>query len=195
MTITKRDTVEDIMLKQAALFNMGSDRIYNTVKDIEAPLFVALRQRGRPDKKLAPRSVNVITMQELDTIENRKTGYDYFKTCLAVMLEIDEEEVKNLRFLRAFRYFLEVQKELKQAAKEWKRLNLPLTPEERRAKVKRPNRGMLSICRQYVQLMSGAATREEAWTTPWRIIHEAFEGSFYDTLEQRRYHEIMMKKK
>lgn len=195
MEIKPEHTVGDIMMKKVALFSLGNDRIYNAIKDLPIPEHIGLRTGLiAPNKSIPVRSVHELTMQELDAIQNRKTGYDYFCTCLAVMLKIEEEDVQKLQFIRSYRYFLNIQKELKMVAKEWKKLEMPLRKEEKQAKVKRPNRGLVSMCRQYVQLMNGSVTTEQAWETPWRIVYEAFEGAFYDNLEQRRLSDIMMSK-
>uniref|UniRef100_UPI00405650B4 hypothetical protein n=1 Tax=Alistipes sp. TaxID=1872444 RepID=UPI00405650B4 len=188
MIISSSSTVKEVMLKDFALFDMAQDRIFEKVQNYELPTHLHLK-RWHGDRKLKTRRVSEITMQELDAIEHRSGGFEDFAKTLSVMLELKEEDVLNLRFIEAFRYFIEVNKELKAVAKRWASLKMPLTAKERKAKVKRPNRGMLAVCRQYVQSMNGAITTQEAWETPWVEVYEAFESAYFDALEQRKAHE------
>lgn len=187
MTITHKDTVSRVMVENSAIFNLANNSIYEELKDREKAVFVPLSRKMRPDKVLPARSVKAITMQELDTIQNNLTGYEYFEKVLAVMLKIDEKEVKDLRFLYAYRYFIEVLKELKDVAKLWGSLKLPLTAQERKAKVKRPNVGLFGICQSYNEAMGGGPNGvQDAWQRPWVEVFSYMQQKYYDTLEQRR---------
>ena len=188
MKIDSKDTVESVMLENAAVFNLANNAIYEQLKDRECPKYVPMRLKfGIRDRKIRARSVREITMQELDTLQNTLSGYKYFEKALAVMLSIDEADVKNLRFLWAYRYFIEILKELKDTANKWKSLKLPPTKEERAAKVKRTPIGIFGICQSYAEAMGGGPKGvHDAWETPWVEIFSYMQQKYYDALEQRR---------
>lgn len=180
--ITPQSTVREVMIQNNVLFNIAQAQIFENVKDRELPEYVSVTPQREPRKRLPVRKVAEISMRELDTIECRTTGYEYFEKVLAVMLRIEEREVQHLGFIRAYRYFLEVNRELKDVAKKWASLKIPSNG--KKIKIKRPNRGMLPVVQQYVQIMNGAVSPEDAWGTPWVEVFVAMESKYYDALEQ-----------
>lgn len=205
MKITPKDTVSDIVMHNRALFGLGAKRIIKTIQDFPEPEFVPMKRRMRFDKRLPVRDIAGITMGELNAIEARKPSYEYFCIVLGVMLglvkfnrmgidgnpdwtagfSVDEEQIGRLRFIRAQRYFIAIQKGLEDIGKSWKKLEMPLTATEMKARVKRPNRGLVAVCRKYCQIMNGAVKMDEVWNTPWATVYEAFEACKCDNLEQR----------
>ncbi len=196
MNISAKDTVKSVMVDNSAIFALGNNLIYEALRDRKKTDFVPLSRGLLADKHIPTRSVKEITMQELDTIQNNLSGYEYFEKALAVMLNIEEREVVNLRFLHAYRYFIEILHELKEVAKMWGSLKLPLTAEERRAKVKRPNATLYGICQSYAEAMGGGPKGvQDAWTTPWVEVFNYMQTKYYDVLEQRKMMEQAKRKK
>lgn len=212
MIIRRCDTVADVILRNGALFSMGVPQITEQIAERPAPTYIPMRRRGWFDKKLKTRNIDSITMGELDTIEQHLPTLEHFEQVLAVMLglykfkkvtngipdwtagiEINNAAVHRLRFIRAYRYFIEIENQLKTVGKAWKKLEMP-KGKDSVTTIKRPNRGMQSVCREYIQLMQGAVTTEQAWNTPWPIVYEAFEDQKYKNLRQREEHERMKAK-
>lgn len=214
MKITPRNTVHDVVLRDNALFRLAVRDIVDTLKDVPAVNYVPLKRRFWFDKKIKVRGIEGLTMGELNAIEVRDPSYQSFCTVLAVMLglvkfnktlpdgkpdwtdgfSIDEKQIGRLRFLRAQKYFMDIQLGLEQLGKAWKKLEMPLTANERKAQIKRPNRGLSAIVRKYCQLMNGAVNKTDAWNTRWADVYEAFEACRNDNLEQRKLHELSMPK-
>lgn len=214
MKITPKDTVGDIVMRNRTLFSLGAARIVAAVEGLPSPEYVPLKRRAWFDKRLPVRDIAAITMGELNAIEARDASYDYFCTVLGVMLglvrfhktrpdgtpdwtagfAVDEERIGRLRFIRAQRCFIEVQRGLEEIGKSWKRLEMPLTPAEMKARVKRPNRGLVAVCRKYCQIMNGAVKMDEVWNTPWAAVYEAFEACKHDNMEQRAIYEATKSK-
>ena len=215
MTITPKDTVQDIVVRQKALFSMGAGRIVAALRATPAPKYVPLARRWWRDRRLRTRDMATLTMGELSVVEARQPSYEYFCTVLGVMLglvrynrmlpdgnpdwtagfSIDTERIGQLRYLSAQRYFMAVQEGLEGIAKAWKKLEMPLSAAEMKARIKRPARGLVSVCCRYCQLMNGAVKMHEAWNTPWSTVYEAFEGCKYDNMEQRKMYEMNKPKK
>lgn len=214
MKITEKDTVKDVVIRNAALFRLGSAKIAKAMEDIKSIGTVRMKRRFGFDRRLAVKDVGAITMGELNAIESRKDSYEYFCVVLGIMLElvkhhatlpdgrpdwtagfsIDNEAIGRLRFIDAMRCFIDTQKGIEAISKRWKSLEMPLTANEIKARVKRPNRGLVAVCRQYCQMMNGAVRKDDVWCTPWAEVYEAFESLRNDNLEQRRLHEIMTPK-
>lgn len=173
MKITPKDTVSDVVMRNRALFSMGTERIVKAIQGLPEPEFVPMKRRMWFDKRLPVHDIADITMGELNAIEARKPSYEYFCIVLGVMLgltkfnrigvdgnpdwnagfSIDEEQIGRLRFIRAQRYFIAIQKGLEGIGKSWEKLEMPLTAAEMKARVKRPNRGLVAVCRKYCQIM------------------------------------------
>lgn len=187
MTITPRHTVKEICTGNATLFAMGNERIFAEIKALPKVEELRLR-RGRrysKDQVISARSLSGITMLELDIL-NKTDDKRYFFKLLSVMLNISENEVGNLRFIRAYRYFIECIDQLGKIAKKWAELEMPMTAEEQQTHVKQPNRGMVSVCRQYAQLMGGSVRFDDVWNMPWGIVYEAFEAERCKNLQMRK---------
>lgn len=210
MTIRPKDTVQDVVVRQKALFGMGAGRIVAALRDTPTPRYVPLARRWWRDRRIPTREMATLTMGELSAVEARQPSYEYFCTVLGVLLglvsyhraltdgspdwtagfSVDTERIGRLRYLSAQRYFMAIQEGLEGIAKAWKRLEMPLTPAEMKSRIKRPERGLVSVCRRYCQLMNGAVKMHEAWNTPWVTVYEAFEGCKYDNMEQRKMYEM-----
>lgn len=148
MKITPKDTVRDVVILNRALFGIGSGRITKSVQDLSEPEFVPMKRRMWFDKRLPVRDIADITMGELNAIEARKPSYEYFCIVLGVMLgltkfnrigvdgnpdwnagfSVDEEQIGRLRFIRAQRYFIAIQKGLEGIGKSWKSWKCPSRP-------------------------------------------------------------------
>lgn len=215
MKITPKDTVNDIVMRNRALFSKAAERIVKTIQDLPEPEFVPMKRQMWFDKRLPVRDIAGITMGELNAIEARNPSYEYFCIVLGVMLglvkfnrigvngkpdwnagfSVDEEQIGRLRFIRAQRYFIAIQKGLEGIGKSWKKLEMPFTATEMKARIKRPNRGLAAVCRKYCQIMNGAVKMDEVWNTPWATVYEAFEACKCDNLEQRAIYEANKPKK
>lgn len=214
MKITAKDTVRDVVVRNAALFRLGSAKIVKAMEGIKGTGTVRKKRRFWFDKKLAVKNTDNLTMGELNAIEGRRSSYEYFCVVLGIVLglvkhhatlpdgrpdwesgfTIDDETIGRLRFIDAMRCFIDTQKGVEEIGKRWKSLEMPLTADEVKAKVKRPNRGLAAVCRQYCQIMNGAVESDYVWCTPWGKVFEAFESLRNDNLEQRRLHENSMAK-
>ena len=215
MKITPKDTVNDLVMRDRALFSKAAERIVKTIQDLPEPEFVPMKRQMWFDKRLPVRDIAGITMGELNAIEARNPSYEYFCIVLGVMLglvkfnrigvngkpdwtagfSVDEEQIGRLRFIRAQRYFIAIQKGLEGIGKSWKKLEMPFTATEMKARIKRPNRGLAAVCRKYCQIMNGAVKMDEVWNTPWATVYEAFEACKCDNLEQRAIYEANKPKK
>lgn len=214
MRIHPKDTVKDVVLRDNALFRLAVKDIVEALKDVPSVDYVRMKRPFWFDKKIKVRGVEGLTMGELNAIEVRNPSYQSFCIVLGVMLglvtfkrrlpdgspdwsegfSVDEKQIGRLRFIRAQKYFMDVQLGLEQISKAWKRLEMPLLANERKAQIKRPNRGLVSVVRKYCQLMNGAVNKPAAWNTKWADVYEAFESCKNDNLEQRKLHELSMPK-
>lgn len=86
MKITPKDTVSDVVMRNRALFSMGTERIVKAIQGLPEPEFVPMKRRMWFDKRLPVRDIADITMGELNAIEARKPSYEYFCIVLGVML-------------------------------------------------------------------------------------------------------------
>ena len=68
MKITPKDTVSDVVMRNRALFSMGTERIVKTIQDLPEPEFVPIKRRMWFDKRLPVRDIAGITMGELNAI-------------------------------------------------------------------------------------------------------------------------------
>lgn len=215
MKITPKNTIRDVIFKNNSLFSLGVKQITEYIQELPNTEFVPLKRRFWFDKRIPARDVSNLTMGELNAIEVRTPSYEYFCIVLGLMLGfvkfnkvgvdgkpewdagfvVDDKKIERLRFIRAEKYFIYIQKELENVSKSWKNIEMPLSASEKKINVKRPNRGLVSICRKYCQLMNGAVDMNKAWNTPWPNVYEAFESCKFDNLEQRAIYESNKSKK
>ena len=206
MKISPNDTIRKVIIKNGTLFGIGNKRIYESIAALPKPDYVKEKRRIFGWKKHEARSVAGITMGELNAIERIEATDDYFVKVLAVMLglispkgkgskridwegagyNIAREKVLELQFIRAYRYFIEIQNELKGVAKAWKKLEMPLTPQEANAQVQRKNRGMSTICLGYCQLVGGAIQPSDVWHLRWSTVYLAYEAERDKNMAQRK---------
>lgn len=209
MTITSKDTIADVIRTNGTLFKLGIKEITNQIKMLPNPETITLRHKILPTKKIKARSVADATIGELDVLNDRTTAEKYFFNVIGVMLgfvrfnktlpdgnpdwvagwEIEEKNILNLCFIEAFRYFIQIQTELEGAAKAWGTLG----KWDKKRRKKRPDRGLISICRQYCRLVEGAVKPVEVWNLPWPMVFEAFESCDYDNKEQAEAYESTKK--
>lgn len=207
MKITAKDTVGDVILKNAALFKLGAGRIAAQLDKRPAPEYVTMRRRWRFDKSLPVRNVDLITMGELDAIQQQPLTYEHFERVLGVMLgfvrfnktkngepmwedgfEVDSEKIRNLRFIRAFRYYIEIQKQLQRVAKKWKTLEMP-KGKKKPSKVKRHYYGLHSICQEFCNMIHSYKI-EDVWNIKWVVVFTRFQKMKEDNMQQRAEHEV-----
>lgn len=190
MKIAFKDTIKDVLRKNSALFTLGAQIIADEIRKRPAVDHLTYYWHGIGIKKEI-RSVSDITLGELDVLNSRGADEDYFFNLLGVMLgyvefnhrlpdgspdwfegwEINKKAVNKLGFIRAFRYFIQCQEELERVAAKWSAFG-----KWKKEKVsKRPDRGLVSVCRQYCQLMNGTVPLKEVWNLPWSVVYEAFE--------------------
>lgn len=192
MTIRPSDTIADVIERNGALFNMGIKEITEQIKALPAPEYVTLKRRGMWNKRIEARSVSLLSLGELDVVNSRDASDRYFINTLGAMLgllrfesrlpdgspdweagwEVDEQAIGKLSFIRAFRYFLECQKEIEHVAKKWAKLGAW----NKKKRPERPNCGMVDVCLQFCQNMKGAVKLKETWNVPWVIIYRLFEN-------------------
>lgn len=200
MIIRPNDTISDVIERNGALFSMGLEDITGKIKELPAPEYLLMKRCGLWPKRIKARSVGSISLGEFDVINSRDSSERYFINTLGVMLglihftkrlpdgspdweagwEVDEKAIGKLHFIRAFRYYLECQKEIEAVAKKWAKFGAW----NKKKRSNRPNRGMTSVCRQYCQNMNGAVKRREAWNVPWVVVFENFESVDFDNKEQ-----------
>lgn len=172
---------------------LGVKDITEQVAELPAPYYIPLKTRIGFRKKLKTRTLANISLGELDVLNSRNTSSDeYFINSLAVMLGLvhfenrlpggkpdwmagwsaDTKSVCNLHFIRAFRYFIECQKEVEAIAKAFSKLGA-WNPKKRSSKNR--GSGMVDVCSQYCHDMNGAVSLEAAWNTPWAVVYRFFE--------------------
>lgn len=193
MIIKPTDTVRDIVVNQAALFNLKSRQITKLIKEKEVPEYCVLHRR-RPNKRIAARHPKHMTLRDLAVLNETKRSSDYFIGVLAQMLGITKQQVMHLQFIRAYRYFLHCMDTLAAISKKFADLKIEPTDEERQAQIERPNRGITAVVRKYVQLMNGAVPPDSVYDMEWSIVYEAFESTTNDALEQRNLSRIQTSK-
>ncbi len=200
MTINPKQTIREILLLNNALFSIGTLRITETIKKRPAPEYICMHRKFPHRNRIFPaRNVADITIGELDILNKRLPDEDYFVNVLSVMLGIgctekrlpdgrpdwpsgwkaDKDAVFQLGFIDAFRYFIEVQNGLKNISNAWSKLG-KWKPEKGS---KRPNRGMVSVCREYSKMVGGTSPTD-VWLLPWPIVYEAFENTDFENKEQ-----------
>ena len=123
---------------------------------------------------------------------NRST--DYFVNVLSQMLGIPKEKVADLRFIRAYRYFLHCMDTLAAISKRFADLKIEPTDEERQAQIDRPDRGIAAVVRKYVQIMNGAVSPASVYGMEWSVVYEASESTTNDVIEQRNLSRIQTSK-
>lgn len=214
MKITSRHTIHDVVLRDNALFRRAVKEIVEQLSNRPAVEYVRMKRRFWFDKKIKTRGVENLTMGELNAIQSRDATYESFCVVLGVMLglvtfnkmlpdgnpdwtagfKVDSAKIGRLRFMRAQKYYMDIQQGLEQIGKAWKKLEMPLTANERKVQIKRPNRGLESVMIKYCQIMNGAAKDPESWNTKWAKVYVAFEEQRNNNLEQRKLHELSMPK-
>lgn len=190
MIIRPQDTIEDILIRKASLFNLRSTEITKAIQNMEVPEYCILRRRFLPDKKIKARAPRFMTMRDLAVLDNTDTSSDYLIRTLSQMLGLSKDDVLNLRFIRAYRYFLECVDTLSMISKKFESLKIEPTKEERAAQISRPNRGIASVVRKYVQIMNGAVSPDQVYDMEWSVVYEAFESTTNDIIEQRNMRKL-----
>ena len=178
MIVKSTDTVRDIIIGRAALFNLESRRFAEEIKRRAEPECCVLHRRWLPDRRIAARDPKHMTMRDL----------------LSQMLGIPKEKVADLRFIRAYRYFLHCMDTLAAISKRFADLKIEPTDEERQAQIDRPDRGIAAVVRKYVQIMNGAVSPASVYGMEWSVVYEAFESTTNDVIEQRNLSRIQTSK-
>lgn len=208
MRITDKDTVADIINARGALFVMGAKKISEALEAMPEVSHVPMRRRWWRDKQYNAPSIAGISLGELEVLNTREPAEEYFYNVMGIMLglvhfegslpdgapdwnagyTVNKDAVNNLRFIPAMRYFLQIQKELENVSKAWKKLG---AWNKKKGKA-RPNRGLISVVRQYCQDLNGAVSLPEAWNVPWTFVYEDFETK---DIENREQHEALEESK
>ena len=135
-----------------------------------------------------------MTMRDLAVLNATNRSTDYFVNVLSQMLGIPKEKVADLRFIRAYRYFLHCMDTLAAISKRFADLKIEPTDEERQAQIDRPDRGIAAVVRKYVQIMNGAVSPASVYGMEWSVVYEAFESTTNDVIEQRNLSRIQTSK-
>ncbi len=194
MLIKSTDTVRDILIGKAALFNLKSRQFAAQIKKRAEPEYCLLHRRWLPDKRIAARDPKHMTLRDLAVLNVTNRSTDYFAGVLSQMLGIPVERVMELRFIRAYRYFLHCMDTLAAISKKFADLKIEPTDEERQAQIDRPDRGIAAVVRKYVQIMNGAVSPASVYDMEWSVVYEAFESTTNDLIEQRNLSRIQSSK-
>nr|DAW67526.1 MAG TPA: hypothetical protein [Caudoviricetes sp.] len=194
MIVKSTDTVRDIIIGRAALFNLESRRFAEEIKRRAEPECCVLHRRWLPDRRIAARDPKHMTMRDLAVLNETNRSTDYFVNVLSQMLGIPKEKVADLRFIRAYRYFLHCMDTLAAISKRFADLKIEPTDEERQAQIDRPDRGIAAVVRKYVQIMNGAVSPASVYGMEWSVVYEAFESTTNDVIEQRNLSRIQTSK-
>ena len=194
MLIKSTDTVRDILIGKAALFNLKSRHFAAQIKKRAEPEYCLLHRRWLPDKRIAARDPKHMTLRDLAVLNVTNRSTDYFAGVLSQMLGIPVERVMELRFIRAYRYFLHCMDTLAAISKKFADLKIEPTDEERQAQIDRPDRGIAAVVRKYVQIMNGAVSPASVYDMEWSVVYEAFESTTNDLIEQRNLSRIQSSK-
>ena len=190
MIIKPKDTIKNVLIRRAATFNLRSVEITSAIRNMVVPEYCLLRRPILRDRKIKVRNPRSMTMRDLAVLDNTDTSSDYLIRTLAQMLGISKDDVLNLRFIRAYRYFIECADTLSMISKKFASLKIEPTKEERAAQVSRPNRGIAAVVRKYIQIMNGAVSPKEVYDMEWSVVYEAFESTTNDIIEQRNMQKI-----
>lgn len=190
MIIRPQDTIEDILIRKASLFNLRSTEITKAIQNMEVPEYCILRRRFLPDKKIKARAPRFMTIYDLAVLDKTSKSSDYVIKVLSRMLAINNDQVLHLRFVRAYRYYLECIETLAAISKKFESLKIEPTKEEREAQIDRPNRGITAVVRKYVQIMNGAVSPDQVYDMEWSVVYEAFESTTNDIIEQRNMRKL-----
>lgn len=190
MIIKPKDTIRNVLIQRAAIFNLRSVEITSAIRNMGVPEYCLLRRTIIRDRKIQVRSPRFMTMRDLAVLDNTDTSSDYIIRTLSQMLGLSKDDVLNLRFIRAYRYFLECVDTLSMISKKFESLKIEPTKEERAAQVSRPNRGIASVVRKYVQIMNGAVSPDQVYDMEWSVVYEAFESTTNDIIEQRNMRKL-----
>ena len=217
MIVKSTDTVRDIIIGRAALFNLKSCRFAEEIRRWAEPECCVLHRRWLPDRRIAARDPKHMTMRDLAVLNATNRSTDYFVNVLSQMLGIPKEKVADLRFIRAYRYFLHCMDTLAAISKRFADLKIEPTDntltsprwftayhgegdsaeptdEERQAQIDRPDRGIAAVVRKYVQIMNGAVSPASVYGMEWSVVYEAFESTTNDVIEQRNLSRIQTSK-
>ena len=190
MIIKPKDTIRNVLIKRAAIFNLRSVEITSAIRNMGVPEYCLLRRPILRDRKIQVRNPRFMTMRDLAVLDKTDTSSDYIIRTLSQMLGLSKDDVLNLRFIRAYRYFLECVDTLSMISKKFESLKIEPTKEERAAQVSRPNRGIASVVRKYVQIMNGAVSPDQVYDMEWSVVYEAFESTTNDIIEQRNMRKL-----
>ena len=194
MIVKSTDTVRDIIIGRASLFNLESRRFAEEIRRRAEPECCVLHRRWLPDRRIAARDPKHMTMRDLAVLNATNRSTDYFVNVLSQMLGIPKEKVADLRFIRAYRYFLHCMDTLAAISKRFADLKIEPTDEERQAQIDRPDRGIAAVVRKYVQIMNGAVSPASVYGMEWSVVYEAFESTTNDVIEQRNLSRIQTSK-
>ena len=137
MIVKSTDTVRDIIIGRAALFNLESRRFAEEIRRRAEPECCVLHRRWLPDRRIAARDPKHMTMRDLAVLNATNRSTDYFVNVLSQMLGIPKEKVADLRFIRAYRYFLHCMDTLAAISKRFADLKIEPTDEERQELIDR----------------------------------------------------------
>lgn len=159
MRISPKDTIEDVITKNAALFTIGFDRICEKVKTLDVPKYIPLiRSNKKPQNIECRDTLPTLTMRELDMLSQVEPSLDYVFGVLSTMLRIDEDQVPKLQFLGALRYYIQVLEDISAISKMWKKLEVhdedAITPDH-------PDRGVWAVVDEYSD--DKKITMDKAW--------------------------------
>jgi hypothetical protein len=194
MIVKSTDTVRDIIVGKAALFNLKSRQFAEEIKKRAEPEYCILYRRWIPNNRIPARDPKHMTMRDLAVLNVTNHSTDYFVRVMVQMLDVSEDRIMDLQFIRAYRYFLHCMDILAAISKKFADLKIEPTDEERQAQIDRPNRGIASVVRKYVQIMNGAISPETVYDMEWSVVYETFEATTNDIIEQRNLSRIQTSK-
>lgn len=195
MIIGKHTTVSDVLLNGVSLFNSKSEQITAEVMKCDCPAKIPAYLTAVWRTYYKARHIGFsldepsITLGELYQLQRISTnGTEALINTLSIMLKVPENKVWRMHFISAYRYFLEIMKELGQVAEGFKSLTIPpeLRIEADSAKfADLPNRGIPDLVCEFVGFMP-QYKHEEVYRLSWVVVFREFQRRWRDNVNERK---------
>lgn len=143
--------------------------------------------------KPCPQDLNDITFEQLATLWDLKEE-NAITLPLQVLMGLDEPQIAMTATLEAMGFLNMVYKELAMINGAFAACNTPPTQEEKMAGIDKLSFGAFGMADWYARRM-GMTNHDEAFATKWTRIYQCYKNDKEVERFQKRYHDIISKKR
>ncbi len=218
LTITDQDTVYDVLIEKGYIFAQVAEKITREMKLRQTTAVINLCRFKLFGKRwwraIETTDLGHLTLRQMNTIQVLSGEEDHFFEVIEQVTSINNSryeamslleraaekakvrsKIMQMQFLSAFRVYLDAVEKLQMISKAWNKIQTDQTAEEKRAKIKRPDRGLTPLVQELAKMMNGSISYpEEAWNVTWDDAYILFESHSYSVREQKRLNKILQDK-